>query len=87
MDEVDKEDSLVWDSRNTRGHGMKLKKTMCRREMREYSFPNRSIEIWNNLNETVVQAINISDFKAKLDDYRHGNRTAQAYSSFPVKHN
>ncbi|MPC19091.1 hypothetical protein E2C01_011999 [Portunus trituberculatus] len=31
---------------------MKLKMTKCRRDIKKYSFPNRSIEIWNNLDET-----------------------------------
>ncbi|MPC47814.1 hypothetical protein E2C01_041572 [Portunus trituberculatus] len=35
-----------------------------------------SIEVWNNLDETVVQVRNTYDFKAKLNDYRYGDRTA-----------
>ncbi|MPC83993.1 hypothetical protein E2C01_078717 [Portunus trituberculatus] len=57
---------------------LKKKKNECRRDIKKYSFPNRSIEIWSNLDETVVQARNIHDFKAKLDDCRYGDRTAQA---------
>ena len=77
-DKVDKDDLFVRDSRDTRGHDMKLKKTTCRRDIKKYSFPNRSIEIWNKLNETVVNARNIHEFKAKLDAYRYGDRTARA---------
>ncbi|MPC68774.1 hypothetical protein E2C01_062983 [Portunus trituberculatus] len=55
---------------------MILKKTARRRDIKKYDFPNRSIEIWNNLDETVDETRNIHEFKAKLDDYRYGDRTA-----------
>ena len=77
-DRVDNEYLFMWDSRDTRGHSMKLKKTACRRDVKKHSFPNRSIEIWNNLDETVVQARNIHEFKVKLDACRYGDRTARA---------
>ena len=75
---MDNEDLFMWDPRDTRGHSKKLKKTACRRDVKKYSFPNRSIEIWNNLDETVVQARNIHEFKVKLDACRYGDRTARA---------
>ena len=77
-DQVDNEDLFMWVPRDTRGHSKKLKKTACRRDVKKYSFPNRNIEIWNNLDETVVQARNIHEFEAKLDDHRYGDRTARA---------
>ena len=43
-DQVDREDLFMLDSRDTKGHSMKLKNTACRRDVQKYSFPNRSME-------------------------------------------
>ena len=75
----------MWDPRDIRGHSKKLKKTACRGDVKKYSFPNRSIEIWNSLDKVVVQAKNIHDFKAKLDTYMETGQ--HEHGSFPVKHN
>ena len=44
---------FVWDDR-TRGHEKKLKKTTCKRDMKKYSFPYRSIEAWNKLDAKII---------------------------------
>ena len=61
----------------TRGHEKKLKRTSCKRDIKKYSFPYRSIEAWNKLDAEVINARNIHDFKSKVDN-RFRNRTVQA---------
>lgn len=69
---------FVWYCRGTRGYGMKLKKTACKTDVKKYNFFNRSTEIWNNPYETVIQARNTHEFKAKLDVCRYGDRSGRA---------
>ena len=66
------------DEGRTRGHKYKLKKTKVPKEVKKHSFPNRSLEIWNSLEEEVVGARNIHTFKSKLDESRYGDRTTRA---------
>ena len=44
LEKIDKDDLFVWDDRTTRGHENKLQKTTCKRDIRKYSFPYRSLE-------------------------------------------
>ena len=69
---------------STKGHRRKLKKSDCRRDIKKYSFPHRSITAWNKLNDETVCAKTIHKFKENLDENRLGSRTACA--SFPVFH-
>ena len=78
MERLDREDLVNWDIRDTRGHGKKLKRDICRREIKKRSFPQRCIETWNSLDKAIVQAETIHDFKAKLDVYRYGDGTTRA---------
>ena len=75
MGKIDKEDLFSWDTRATRGHGVKLKKTNCRRDIKKYSFPYRTVDAWNSLDKDTVLAKTIHDFKYKLDCKRYGDRT------------
>ena len=75
---LDREDLINWDIRDTRGHGKKLKKSTCRRDIKKHSFPQRCIETWNGLDKEIVNAETIHDFKEKLDAYRYGDGTVQA---------
>ena len=56
MENIDRGDLYEMNVRETRGHGRKLKAaaTSCRRDIKKYSFPHRSIEAWNGLEEEVV---------------------------------
>ena len=74
-DYVDRDDLLVWDTRETRGRGRKVKKSTCRRDIEWKSSPPRSVDIWNGLDKEVVQAKSISAFKEKLDKSRYGDGT------------
>ena len=58
MDKLDRNDLFVWDTRNTRGHGKRLKKTSCLQNVRKYSFSHRCIGTgtWNGLNSVTVEA-------------------------------
>ena len=67
FERIDKVDFVTRDEGRTRGHEFKLKKVVCKSNVRKFSFPYRSIECWNGLEEEVVQARNIQTFKKKLD--------------------
>ena len=60
---------------NTRGHSCKLRKPRCRSDVKKYSFPARSIDVWNQLKDEVVRAGSVSSFKEKLDKTRYRDRT------------
>ncbi len=47
-------------------------------DMKKYSFPYRSIAVWNRLKEETVCVRTIHEFKAKLDLEHHGDGTARA---------
>ena len=64
------EDLLKLDTGGTRGHGRKLKKERCLRDIKKYSFPHRVVNAWNGLEEDVVNAISVHKFKAELDKLR-----------------
>ncbi len=77
MEEVDRRDLFLWDLRNTRGHGQKLRVDNCRSDIKKFSFPQRSIEVWNKLDTEIVQAKSISDLKTKLDKSRYEDGTGR----------
>ena len=60
-------DLLELDTGSTRGHGRKLKKERCVKDIKKYSFPHRVVNAWNGLDKDVVQAISVHKFKAELD--------------------
>ena len=74
---IDKEELVVvkQEGRQTRGHSKKIRKSQCVGDIRKYSFPHRIVDTWNGLNEEVVTATNIHNFKEKLDKWRYGDRT------------
>jgi len=53
----------------TRGHNFKLFKPSENLQLRQKYFSNHVITPWNNLPNYVVTAINLNDFKNKLDNY------------------
>ena len=65
----------MWDDRTTRGHEKKLKRIICKRNTKKYSFPYRRIEDLNKFDAEVINAGNIHDFKSKLDDSRFRDGT------------
>ena len=78
MDIVDNKDLLMREEivgRSTRGHSMKLRKGRCLRDVKKYSFPQRCVEMWNELSEEVISAKSVHSFKERLDKYRYGDGT------------
>ena len=75
---LDREDLLKMDRGKTRGHAMKLKKDNYRRDLKKNSFPHRVIDICNKLDEEIVCANTIQQFKNKLDLARYKNGSPQA---------
>ena len=77
MEVLDRQDLLIWDKRNTRGHKRKLKDNY-RRNLKKNSFPHRVVDVWNNLDKTTVCAKTIHEFKTKLDNVRYRDGTPRA---------
>jgi len=51
---------------NTRGHSVKLRKNFSRVNCRAFSFANRCIDVWNNLENDIVTAPSLYSFKVRL---------------------
>ncbi|MPC48048.1 hypothetical protein E2C01_041813 [Portunus trituberculatus] len=69
MEKIDRQDliSMTEDGNQwTRGHS-KIMKSQCLRNIKEFSFPYRTMDIWNGLSEEIVAAENVHKFKEKLD--------------------
>ncbi len=67
LENLDREDLVVHDDGGTRGNSKKLKKISYRRDVYKYSFPHRNVTTWNGLDEEIVCAKLIHEFKNKLD--------------------
>ena len=78
MEILEREDLLNWETRNTRGHGRKLRKDNYRRNLKKNSFPHRAVDVWNILDETVECGKTIHEFKTNLDTTRYRDGTPQA---------
>lgn len=74
---LDRNDLVTRDLRSARGHGMKIKMEMCRRDVKKNSFPQRTVAVWNKLGRDVVEAKTIHTFKDRLDLSRYGDGTAR----------
>ncbi|MPC90784.1 hypothetical protein E2C01_085785 [Portunus trituberculatus] len=60
LEKLDREDSIIWDTSDTRGYGKKLRKNNCWRNTKKFSFPQRCVEVWNGLNKRVIEARTIN---------------------------
>ena len=60
--------SKVFDICNSssRGHSLKIRKQFSRVNCRAFSFANRCVDVWNSLNNEVVFASSLSNFKKNL---------------------
>jgi len=54
---------------STRGNKFKLRKEMCRYDIRKYSFCYRIVNVWNSLPDYVVEADSVNSFKSRLHKY------------------
>ena len=80
LEETDRKDLILrtkGESRNLRGHKKILQKGISLNNLKKYSFPPKSINIWNGLKEEVIMAKNVHQLKEKLDKYRYGDRTTR----------
>ena len=59
----------IKESKITRGHKNKLVKEQSRLDVREYSFSQRTINVWNNLSTDCIHASSANMFKNKIDKY------------------
>ncbi|MPC14150.1 hypothetical protein E2C01_006907 [Portunus trituberculatus] len=48
------------------------------RNIKKFSFPHRTVDIWNGLSEEIVTAETVHKFKEKLDKCRYGDRSLRA---------
>lgn len=78
LERIDKDDFIERDTGRTRGHSCKLKKGTCKGDVRKYSFPYRTVNVWNQLEDEVVGARNIHNFKANFDNKMLGSGTIRA---------
>ncbi|MPC77880.1 hypothetical protein E2C01_072350 [Portunus trituberculatus] len=49
-------------------------KSQCHRNIKKFSFPHRTVHIWNGLSEEIVTAESVYKFKEKLDKCRYTTR-------------
>ena len=79
-DKIDKHDFLEFDTeRRTReSHNLKLRMPICTTDLKKFSFPVRSLPVWNSLPEDIVRARNIHNFKEKYDRWIQANGTPRA---------
>ena len=73
---LDRDDLVVRDLRSARRHERQEKFGVCRRDIKKYSFPQRTVGIWNVLEREVVEAQTIHCFKENLDKSRYRDGTA-----------
>ena len=57
------------DEAGTRGHSLKLFKIRCRLEVRKRSFPHRTLVVWNELPQVVINAPKVDSFERRLDKF------------------
>ena len=78
MEKIDRQDLVMLKEdggRETRGHARKIRKRQCLRNIKKFSFPHRTVDVWNGLSEEIVTAENVHIFKDKLDKFRYGDRS------------
>ena len=62
-------DFFTMNTRETRGYGMKIMKhTNKQLNSRKFSFSHRVVDDWNSLPRKVVEASDVEQFKAELEE-------------------
>ena len=54
---------------STRGNIIQLNHGVFKYDLRKFFFTNRIVNLWNDLPDCVVTAVNINTFKGRLDKY------------------
>jgi hypothetical protein len=67
------------DGVTTRGHSLKLQKRDCRTQLRKNFFGLRTVNSWNQLPETIVQASSVNAFKGLYDRHFADQRYTERY--------
>ncbi|MPC32589.1 hypothetical protein E2C01_025906 [Portunus trituberculatus] len=49
-------------------------KSQCLRNIKKFSFPHRTMDIWNSLNDATVTAESVHKFREKLYKIRYTTR-------------
>ena len=57
----------IKESKITRGHNFTLVKKQSRLDVRKFSFPQRTINVWNKLSSVCVHASSVNMFKNRID--------------------
>ncbi|MPC60317.1 hypothetical protein E2C01_054357 [Portunus trituberculatus] len=50
-------------------------KSQCLRNIKKFSFPHWTVDIWNGLSDEIVTAESVHKFREKLDKCRYGYRS------------
>ena len=61
-------DLFTMNSRETSGHGMKIMKQTSRLNLRTFSFSHRVVDDWISLPSKVVEARDVEQFNAELEE-------------------
>ncbi|MPC72234.1 hypothetical protein E2C01_066532 [Portunus trituberculatus] len=88
MDVLDNEELLLRDedtSRSIRCHSKKLRMGRCFKDVKKFSFSQRSIAAWNSLSEDVELARSVHSFTEKLDKCKYGDGATRPQCPGPVK--
>ena len=56
----------IKESKITRGHNFTLVKNQSRLDVRQFSFPQRTINVWNKLSTECVHASSVNMFKNRI---------------------
>ena len=56
----------IKESKITRGHNFTLVKKQSRLDVRKFSFPQRTINVWNKLSEECVHPSSVNMFKNRI---------------------
>ena len=68
IDDVGARDFFTMNTRETCSHGMQIMKQTSRLNLRKFSFYHRVVDDWNSLPRNVVEARDVEQFKAELDE-------------------
>ena len=72
VNNIDRSERSLFDissDHRTRGHSLRIKKQHCRLNIRQQSFTQRVVNIWNSLPESVVNATSVNSFKNQLIEH------------------
>ena len=75
FENYDRDNLVMWDTRETRGHMRKFSKSSLRRDIKKKRAFHTGVETWNKLDKEVIRAETLHAFKTKLDRHGYGEGT------------